>query len=102
MTDIHHIIVMHWIREAGLELANALESGEMTETIDLDELQRFLGNKRNQIGIGTVVKHWRAKILAWVVGDRSIETFKQLRCLVKGWQSFWSVTHKYDIDALVP
>ncbi|MBD1930094.1 IS1 family transposase [Trichocoleus sp. FACHB-90] len=43
-----------------------------------DELQTFVGNKRNKLWIWTAVNHKQAGILAWVVGDRSAETFKFL------------------------
>jgi len=37
---------------------------------DLDELQTFVGNKRNKLD-GCAVNHKQAGILAWVIGDRS-------------------------------
>ena len=35
-------------------------------------------NKRNKLWIGCAVNHKQAGILAWVIGDRSAETFKPL------------------------
>lgn len=97
VTDIHHTTVMHWIRAAGHELTDAPNTEEIPEITDLDELQTFVGNKRHKIWIWTAVSHWRAGILAWVVGDRSAETFKLLWCIVKSWQSFWYVTDGYAV-----
>lgn len=97
VTDIHHTTVMRWILEAGLELPDAPESEEIPEITELDELQTFVGNKRNKIWLWTAVNHWGVGILAWVVGDRSAETFKQLWVIVKCWQSFWYVTDGYGV-----
>ncbi len=35
----------------------------------VDELQTFVGNKKNQIWIGSVVNHWKPGILLWTIGD---------------------------------
>ncbi len=63
----------------------------------VDELQTFVGNKKNQIWIGSVVNHWKPGILLWTIGDleeirsaaRSKETFKHLWLTIKCWHSFW-------------
>lgn len=49
VTNIHHTTVMHWIREAGQGIADAPQSDEIPEITDLDELQTFVGNKRQKI-----------------------------------------------------
>jgi IS1 family transposase len=36
-----------------------------------------------------------AGIIAWVIGDRSAETFKPLWQIVQGWQCFFYVTDVY-------
>lgn len=97
VTDIHHTTVMRWIREAGHEVADAPDSDEIPEITELDELQTFVGKKSNKIWIWTAVNHWRAGILAWVVGDRSSKTFKHLWYIVQCWQSFWYVTDGYAV-----
>ena len=69
VTQIHHTTVMHWIKEAGLNLANAPEESEIPEISEIDgegrcfasslsnrhvdELQTFIGNKRHKIWIGS-------------------------------------------------
>ena len=75
VTEIHHTTILRWIRAAGPQLPDAPEAEEIPEITDLDELQTFVGNKRNKLWIWTAVNHKRAGILAWVIGDRSAETF---------------------------
>ncbi len=48
--------------------------------------------KKTQIWLWTTVNHWKPGILAWVLGDRSAQTFEPLWKLIRGWQSFWYVT----------
>jgi hypothetical protein len=42
---------MHWIRAAGHQLPDAPESEEIPEVTDLDELQTFVGKRRNKLWI---------------------------------------------------
>ena len=69
VTKIHHTTVMNWIREAGIKLPNALEEDEIPEIAEIDELQTFVGSKKNKVWIGTVVNHCKPGILLWTVGD---------------------------------
>jgi len=62
---------MRWIRTTGHKVLDAPESEEISEITELDELQTFIDNKRNKVWIGSAVNHWKAGILAWVVGERS-------------------------------
>ena len=43
--------------------------GENPEITEIDELQTFVGNKKNKVWIWTVVNHWKPGILLWTVGD---------------------------------
>ena len=88
---------MHWIRAAGHQLNDTPESEEIPEVTDLDELQTFVGNKRHKLWIWTAVNHFQAGILAWVIGDRSAETFQPLWQIVKCWQCFFYVTDGYKV-----
>lgn len=88
---------MHWIRQAGHELRDAPKPEEIPETTDLDELQTFVGSKRNKIWIWTAVNHHQAGILAWVIGDRSAATFEHLWRIVKCWQCFWYVSDGWSV-----
>ena len=97
VTEIHHTTIGHWIREAGLALPDAPESEEIPEVTDLDELQTFVGNKRDKLWIWTAVNHQQAGILAWVIGDRSAATFKPLWEIVKCWHCFFYVTDGWKV-----
>jgi len=55
----------------------------------LDELQTFVGNKKNKIWRSTAVNKGLAGILVWTIGDRSAETFKPLWKIIKGWKCFF-------------
>jgi insertion element IS1 protein InsB len=97
VTEIHHTTVMHWIREAGHRLPDAPEAEEIPEVTDLDELQTFVGNKRNKVWIWTAVNHKQAGILAWVIGDRSAATFQVLWRIVQCWHCFFYVTDGWKV-----
>jgi IS1 family transposase len=97
VTEIHHTTVMHWIRAAGHQMRAAPEAEEIPEVTDLDELQTFVGNKRNKLWIWTAVNHKQPGILAWVIGDRSAKTFQQLWSIVKCWQCFFYVTDGWKV-----
>ena len=58
---------------------------------DLDELQTFVGSKKNKIWIWTAVNHFKPGILEWVVGDHSSEKFEPLWAIVSLWRN--SVYH---------
>ena len=92
VTEIHHTTIMRWIRQAGVSLPDAPESREIPEVTELDELQTFVGNKRNKLWIWTAVNHKQAGILAWVIGERSGATFRPLWEIVKCWECFFYVT----------
>ena len=92
VTEIHHTTVRHWVREAGLKLPDAPEKDEIPEITEIDELQTFVGSKRNKVWIWTVVNHWQPGVILWTVGDRSNASFQRLWLTIKCWQSFWYVT----------
>lgn len=62
--------------------------------------KHLLGQRKIRFGSWTAVNHGASGILAWVLGDRSAETFKQLWKIVRGWQSFWYVTDGYVIYSM--
>ncbi len=45
---------------------------------EIDELQTFVGSKKEKVWIWTAVNHFKKGILAWVAGDRSAKTFECL------------------------
>lgn len=99
VTGINHNIVINWVREAGLSLPDAPDSDEIPEITELDELQTFVGKKKNKVWLWTAVNKRKAGILAWIVGDRSAETFQPLWQIVQTWQSFWYATDGYAVYA---
>ena len=68
---------------------------EIPEVAQIDELQTFVGNKKNKIWLWTAVNKGSAGILAWTIGDRSAETFKPLWKIIKGWKCFFYATDGY-------
>ena len=95
VTGINHNTIINWVRQAGITLPDAPDSDEIPESTELDELQTFVGSKKNKIWLWTAVSHGIPGILAWVLGDRSAETFKKLWKIVRGWRSFFYVTDGY-------
>lgn len=63
-----------------------------------DELQTFVGSKRNKLWIWTAVDHLKKGILAWVVGDRSAKTFERLWFMVFWWPCYFWVSDGYKVD----
>ena len=55
VTEIHHTTIMNWIKDAGLDLPDAPEDSEIPEITEIDELQTFIGNKKNKVWLWTVV-----------------------------------------------
>lgn len=53
--------------------------------------------KKNKIWLWTAVNKGAAGILAWILGNRSSETFSSLWKIVKGWQCYFYVTDGYAV-----
>jgi insertion element IS1 protein InsB len=83
VTEIHHTTVINWIKEAGIKLPDDPQDDEIPEITEIDELQTFVGCKKNKFWIWTVVNHWNQGILLWTAGDRSHQTFEQLWQIIK-------------------
>ena len=96
-TGVHHTTVIHWVKQLGKQLPDAPEESEIPEVGELDELQTFVGSKKNKIWIWTAVNHFRAGIRAWVVGDHSAETFKPLWQIVRCWHCYFYVTDGWKV-----
>ena len=97
VTEIHHTTVMNWIKEAGLSLPDTPEESELPEITEIDELQTFIGSKKNKLWIWTVVNHWKPGIILWTVGDRSHESFQPIWQIIKCWHSFFYVTDGWKV-----
>lgn len=97
VTEIHHTTIMNWIKDAGLDLPDAPEDSEIPEITEIDELQTFIGNKKNKVWLWTVVNHWKPGIILWAIGDRSSSSFQILWSTIKCWHSFWYVTDGWKV-----
>ncbi|MGB3491985.1 MAG: IS1 family transposase [Elainellaceae cyanobacterium] len=95
VTEISHNSVIQWVRE--FESAIEEENDDIPETAQIDELQTFVGSKKNKIWLWTVVNTKAAGILKFVVGDRSLETFRRLWRSIRGWECFLYITDGYPV-----
>ena len=73
--EIDHTTIMNWVEEAGKLLPDEPQEDEIPEITEIDELQTFVGNKKNKLWIWTVVNHKKKGIILWNLGDRSYQTF---------------------------
>ncbi|MEE6162431.1 IS1 family transposase [Cylindrospermopsis raciborskii] len=89
---VHHTTIIYWLKQIGSILPDAPPVEETPLVGELDELETFVGSKKNKIWLWTAVNHFRKNILAWVVGDHSSQAFQPLWDIVKLWQCFFYVT----------
>ena len=96
VTEIDHATIINWVREqrtcphVGEKLSDEPLDEEIPEITEIDELQTFIGCKKNKFWIWTVVNHKQKGILLWNIGDRSHETFEPIWQIIKCWHSFSS------------
>ena len=95
VTGISHNSVINWVRQA--EAAIVDENYEIPETAQIDELQTFVGSKKNKFWLWTVVNSKAPGILKLVVGNRSIDTFRLLWRMIQGWACFLYITDGYKV-----
>ncbi len=93
---VHHTTVINWVREMGNALPNSPEYNEIPEITQVDELETFVG-KKNKIWLWTAVNKHNPGVIAWVLGDRSSETFKLLWQIISCWHSYFYVTDGYPV-----
>jgi insertion element IS1 protein InsB len=70
--------IMNWVKRVGQQLPDAYNPETIPEVGELDELETFIGNKKNKIWIRTAVDHFREGMLGWVIGEHSTNTFQRL------------------------
>ena len=97
VTEIDHGTIINWVREKGEKLSDEPQEEEIPEITEIDELQTFVGCKKNKFWIWTVVNHWQQGILLWTIGDRSHQTFERIWQIIKFWRSFWYVTDGWKV-----
>ena len=49
VTEIDHTTIINWVKEAGESLSDEPQEDEIPEITEIDELQTFVGNKRNKL-----------------------------------------------------
>ena len=74
MKKEHHTTIINWITQVGENLPDAYLPEQVPQLGDLDELQTFLGSKKNKLWLWTAPTHFRPGILGWAIEDRSSET----------------------------
>lgn len=89
---VAHTTVIGWLQQVGVNLPDAYDPEAIPQVGELDELETFVGQKRNKVWIWTVVDHFHPGILGWAVGDHSAETFQPLWQAVTVWQCFFWVS----------
>jgi insertion element IS1 protein InsB len=58
---------------------------------------KFLLGQKNKVWLWTVVNTKQSGILKFVVGARSLETFRMLWRMIQGWACFLSITDGYKV-----
>ena len=95
-TGVNPNTIIQWVRLAAINLPNALDYDEIPEVTQLDELETFV-RKKNKIWLWTAVNKGKSGILAWVLGDRSADTFEKLWKIISCWHCFFYVTDGYPV-----
>ena len=89
---VAHTSVINWVEQVGQGLPDAYDPDEIPHVGEWDELETFVGRKRDKGWIWTVVDHFRPGILGWVVGDHSAATFRPLWQTVVCWRCFFWIS----------
>ena len=63
VTEIDHATIINWVKEKGKMLSDEPQEEELPEITEIDELQTFVGCKKNKFWVWTVVNHWNQGIL---------------------------------------
>lgn len=75
---VAHSSVISWIQQVGECLPDPYDPEDIPQVGEFDELETFVGRKRNKVWIWTVLDHCRPGILGWSIGDHSADTFRPL------------------------
>ena len=51
VTDIHHTTVLNWVKQVGEHLPDTDDPDEIPEVGELDELQTFVGSKKQNLDL---------------------------------------------------
>jgi IS1 family transposase/transposase-like protein len=97
ITKVNHNTVIRWVREAGKKLIGMKNEYIIPLVGQLDELQTFVGRKKDKIWLWTSVNKDCPLILEWEMGDRSAETFGKLWGKIKHWNCYFWITDGYKV-----
>ncbi|MEA5451941.1 IS1 family transposase [Leptolyngbya sp. CCNP1308] len=97
VTGIVHTSLLNWVKQVGEHLPEAYGPEEIPQVGELDELETFVGQRKNKVWIWTAVDHFRAGILGWVIGDHSAQTFQLLWQTIEFWQCYFWVSDGYPV-----
>jgi insertion element IS1 protein InsB len=86
---VAHTTVIDGLAQVGEHLPDAYDPEEIPPVGELDELETFVGCKRDKVWIWTVLDHFPSGILGWAVGDHSAETFRPLWPVIACWPCFF-------------
>lgn len=92
VTGIAHTSLINWVKQVGSHLPDAYDPEVTPQVGELDELETFVGQRKNKVWIWTAVDHFRAGILGWVIGDHSAATFQILWQVIEFWQCYFWVS----------
>ena len=85
---VHHTTVINWVKEVAHVLPDTPAYDEIPEVtqVAVDELETFIGSKKTCGWLWTAVNKHVPGVIAWVLGDRSSETFKLLWQIIRCWR----------------
>ncbi|MEX0270992.1 IS1 family transposase [Leptolyngbyaceae cyanobacterium UHCC 1019] len=89
---VHHTTIITWVKQIGELLPDAYDPEVPPDVCGLDELETFVGFKKNKIWLWTAVDHFKKGILGWALGDHSADTFRPLWAIVATWKCYFYVT----------
>ena len=92
VTGITHPTIINWIKHTRERLPDAYDPDQLPQVGELDELETFVGYKKNKVCLWTALDHFRPGILGWVVGNHSANTFQPLWEAIAFWQCYFWVT----------
>jgi transposase-like protein len=67
LKGVHHTTIINWVKSVGNLLPVAYDPETIPEVGELDELETFVGSKKNKIWVWTAVDHFKKGILGWVI-----------------------------------
>ncbi|MBR8839474.1 MAG: IS1 family transposase [Stigonema ocellatum SAG 48.90 = DSM 106950] len=96
ITKVNHNTVIRWVRQAVRQLPEN-NHNSVPLVAQLDELQTFIGQKKNKIWIWTALDKDYSEILEYVIGNRSAETFERLWSKISDWNCYFWITDGYKV-----